>query len=116
MRARLLTALATGLAVGLLAAPGPASSRDEAVAVAAKKGSSHTVSGQVKPARSDTCAAVAASARCLMVPAASHLLADHGAAVGEPYDTQGNLLDRYGYVIAAPETRGAREVFVATDR
>lgn len=120
IRTRLLTALATGLAIGLLAAPGPAYSRDEAIAVPGKKASSHTVTvpGQMRaePARSDACGAVAALARCLIMPAADRLLADHGAAAGEPYDTQGNLLDRHGYVLAAPETRGAREVFVATDR
>ena len=118
IRARLLTALATGLAIGVLAAPGPAYSRDEAIAVPGKKASSPTVPGQMRAesGRSDACGAVAVLARCLMVPAADRLLADHGAAVGEPYDTQGNLLDRHGYVIAVPETRGAREVFVTTDR
>jgi hypothetical protein len=110
IRARLLIAFATGLAIGLLAAPGPASSRDEV--------SSHAVSGPVRavPVRSDACGAVAAAAHCLVVPAAGRLLADHGAAAGEPYDEQGNLLDRHGYVIAVPGTRGAREVFVTTDR
>jgi hypothetical protein len=107
---RLLIAFATGLSIGLLAAPGPASSLDKVF--------SHTVSGPVSaaPVRSDDCGADAAPARCLVVPAAGRLLADHGAAAGEPYDEQGNLLDRHGYVIAVPGTRGAREVFVTTDR
>jgi hypothetical protein len=41
-------------------------------------------------------------------------LSDHGAAVGERYDTQGNPVDRQGNVIAVPTGRSGsvREVFV----
>jgi hypothetical protein len=52
--------------------------------------------------------------RCAPEP---QIVSDHGMTAGEPYDVQGNLLDRHGNVIAVPEGRGqpAREVF-ATDR
>lgn len=41
-------------------------------------------------------------------------LSDHGAAVGERYDWQGNPIDRQGNVIAVPTGRSGstREVFV----
>ena len=41
-------------------------------------------------------------------------LSDHGAAVGERYDWQGNPIDRQGNVIAVPSGRSGsvREVFV----
>ncbi|HZB55664.1 MAG TPA: hypothetical protein VE527_18655 [Reyranella sp.] len=41
-------------------------------------------------------------------------LSDHGAAVGERYDAQGNPVDRQGNVIAVPAGRSgsSREVFV----
>jgi hypothetical protein len=41
-------------------------------------------------------------------------LSDHGAAVGERYDAQGNPLDRHGNIIAVPAGRSGsvREVFV----
>ncbi len=41
-------------------------------------------------------------------------LSDHGAAVGERYDAQGNPVDRQGNVIAVPAGRSGpnREVFV----
>ena len=49
--------------------------------------------------------------RCAL--AGPQVLADHGVAVGEPYDVQGNPVDRQGNVVAVPENRGnpAREVF-----
>ena len=45
------------------------------------------------------------------------ILSDHGMTAGEPYDVQGNPVDRHGNVVAVPEgrTRQAREVF-ADDR
>ena len=41
-------------------------------------------------------------------------LSDHGAAVGERYDWQGNPIDRQGNVVAVPTGRSGstREVFV----
>jgi hypothetical protein len=41
-------------------------------------------------------------------------LSDHGAAVGERYDAQGNPVDRQGNIIATPNGRSGsvREVFV----
>ena len=41
-------------------------------------------------------------------------LSDHGAAVGERYDWQGNPIDRQGNIIAVPSGRSGsdREVFV----
>jgi hypothetical protein len=41
-------------------------------------------------------------------------LSDHGAAVGERYDAQGNPADRQGNIIAVPTGRSGsvREVFV----
>ncbi|SEO28675.1 hypothetical protein SAMN02990966_01506 [Rhodospirillales bacterium URHD0017] len=41
-------------------------------------------------------------------------LSDHGAAVGDRYDWQGNPIDRQGNVVAAPTGRSGstREVFV----
>ena len=41
-------------------------------------------------------------------------LSDHGAAVGERYDWQGNPIDRQGNVVAVPAGRSGstREVFV----
>ena len=41
-------------------------------------------------------------------------LSDHGAAVGERYDSQGNPIDRQGNIIAVPAGRSGsnREVFV----
>jgi hypothetical protein len=41
-------------------------------------------------------------------------LSDHGAAVGERYDWQGNPIDRHGNVVAVPTGRSGstREVFV----
>lgn len=41
-------------------------------------------------------------------------LSDHGMAVGERYDAQGNPIDRQGSVIAVPSGRSGsnREVFV----
>ena len=45
------------------------------------------------------------------------IVADHGMTAGDPYDAQGNPLDRHGNVVAVPEGKGqaAREVF-ADDR
>lgn len=114
IRARLLTTLATGLAFGLLAAPGPALSLDEATAVPGKKISGQSVYGHMKATtgRPDACAAVTASGHCLAVPPPDRLMADHGGG----YDVQGNAVDRYGNVIAVPESRGIREVFATLDR
>jgi hypothetical protein len=114
IRARLLTALAAGLAIGLTAAPGPAQSLDQATAVSGPTASGRPVSAQATsaPARADTCGAVAASGRCLAVPPPDRLMSDHGPA----YDVQGNPVDRYGYVLAVPENRGIREVFVTFER
>ena len=41
-------------------------------------------------------------------------LSDHGAAVGDRYDTQGNPIDRQGNIVAVPTGRSGsvREVFV----
>jgi hypothetical protein len=42
------------------------------------------------------------------------MLSDHGMTAGEPYDVQGNPVDRHGNVVAVPENgraRQAREVF-----
>jgi hypothetical protein len=41
-------------------------------------------------------------------------LSDHGAAVGERYDWQGNPVDRHGNIVAVPTGRSGstREVFV----
>jgi hypothetical protein len=41
-------------------------------------------------------------------------LSDHGAAVGERYDWQGNPIDRQGNIVAVPSGRSGsvREVFV----
>ena len=41
-------------------------------------------------------------------------MSDHGMAVGERYDTQGNPIDRQGSVMAVPGARSGsnREVFV----
>jgi hypothetical protein len=41
-------------------------------------------------------------------------LPDHGAAVGERYDAQGNPVDRQGNIVAVPAERSGsnREVFV----
>ena len=41
-------------------------------------------------------------------------LSDHGAAVGDRYDWQGNPIDRQGNIVAVPTGRSgsAREVFV----
>jgi len=41
-------------------------------------------------------------------------LSDHGAAVGERYDWQGNPIDRQGNIVAVPTGRSGstREVFV----
>ena len=107
IRARLLTTLATGLAFGLLAAPGTALSLDEAIAVPAKKASGHA---KATPAKPEAC--VPAPGRCLAVPPPDRLMADHGGG----YDVQGNPVDRYGNVIAVPESRGYREVFVSLER
>lgn len=113
IRAQMVTTLAAGVAIGLLATPGLAQNRDQAMAPPGKKAASQTVSGPIKvaPIQVEACAAVDAAGRCLAVPP-NRVLADHGAA----YDPQGNPVDRYGYVIALPETRGAREIFVTLDR
>ena len=41
------------------------------------------------------------------------MLSDHGLAAGEPYDVQGNPVDRHGNVVAVPEGGRVqhREVF-----
>jgi hypothetical protein len=49
--------------------------------------------------------------RCAV--AGPRVLADHGMSAGEPYDVQGNPVDRHGNVVAVPEA--TREVF-AKDR
>jgi len=53
--------------------------------------------------------------RCAVAP---QVLADHGVAVGEPYDAQGNPVDRHGNVVAVPDRREqvAREVFTSESR
>ncbi len=119
IRAQLLSTLATGLTIGLLAAPGSAFSRDETVAMAAAGRIQSTQTParppiKVAPIQVEGCTAVDATGRCLAVP--GRLMADHGASVDEPYDVQGNLLDRNGNVIAVPGNRGHREVFVTLDR
>lgn len=54
--------------------------------------------------------------RCV-VAEGPRLLSDHGMAAGEPYDAQGNLVDRHGNIIAThgPDGRAihVREVFTA---
>lgn len=65
-------------------------------------------------AASDDCVRyVEGQAMVVRCAAAPQVLADHGGAVGEPYDVQGNPVDRHGDVVAVPESRGraAREVF-----
>lgn len=113
IHALLLTSLATALALGLMAPPSLAQSRDQARAAPAKKATLQGVSGPIKiaPIQVEACAAVDASGRCFAVPP-DRVLADHGAA----YDPQGNPVDRYGYVIAAPGGRDVREVYVSLDR
>lgn len=93
-------------AAGSASAQSPATSPSIARASAAVSGSDacvHYVEGQ------------AMVVRCAI--ARSQMLSDHGMSVGEPYDVQGNPVDRHGDVVAVPETRGqaTREVF-ARDR
>jgi hypothetical protein len=49
--------------------------------------------------------------RCAV--AGPQMLSDHGMSASEPYDVQGNPVDRHGDVVAVPENRGktTREVF-----
>jgi hypothetical protein len=59
--------------------------------------------------------------KCLVVrvPSEDRIRADHGSSAGDPYDANGNLVDRHGYIVAVPESRSksggveqAREIFV----
>jgi hypothetical protein len=55
--------------------------------------------------------------RCVVVesaPGTPQVLSDHGMTVGEPYDAQGNLIDRLGNIVARPgrQPQQVREVFV----
>ncbi len=67
--------------------------------------------------RADSCA----ERQCLVVrvPSEDRIQADHGSGAGDPYDADGNLIDRHGYIVAVPEIRSengdvvqAREIFV----
>jgi hypothetical protein len=112
----LIRTLLTSITIALLAPAGPAHSHDP---IAGPSSASKPA-----PVRPDACrpgASRAAPERCLVIIMtdlpAGRVLSDHGAGVGEPYDAQGNLMDRRGNIVAVPETRGpsgrAREVFAA---
>jgi hypothetical protein len=111
VRASLWTCL---IAAGLLSAAGAANGQDPSIAARATAASAgmdgcvRYVSGQ------------AIVVRCAL--AEPQIVSDHGLTAGEPYDVQGNPVDRHGNVIAVPEGQGqggrgqpAREVF-ANDR
>ena len=110
MRASLGTCL---IAAALLSAAGAANGQDQSIArataaSAGMDGCVRYVSGQ------------AIVVRCAL--GTPQIVADHGMTAGEPYDAQGNPVDRHGNVVAVPEGRGqggrnqaAREVF-ASDR
>jgi hypothetical protein len=103
LRTNLGTCLLAGAlvcAAGAAIAQSPATSPSIARASAATDDCVRYVEGQ------------AMVVRCSV--AAPRVLADHGMSVGEPYDVQGNPVDRHGDVVAVPENRGqaTREVFV----
>ena len=105
MRASLGTCL---IAAALLSAAGAANGQDRSLAraIAASAGQDgcvRYVSGQ------------AIVVRCAL--GTPQIVSDHGMTAGEPYDAQGNPLDRQGNVVAVPEGRNQaeREVF-ASDR
>jgi hypothetical protein len=119
----LIRGLLTSIAIVMLSPAGPAYSFDPIAGPSSRT--------KPAPARPDACrpgAGRAAPERCLAVIVidlpAGRVLSDHGASVGEPYDAQGNLLDRQGNIVAVPEAPGtagvpsgwAREVFAAQPR
>jgi len=86
----------------MLTAAGPASSQDQALARA-----SSGMDGCVRYV-----AQQAIVVRCALGD--PRTLSDHGMTAGEPYDVQGNPIDRHGDVVAVPEggrAQPAREVF-----
>src|SRR5882757_10072888 len=119
----LIRGLLTSIAIVLLSPAGPAYSLDP---IAGPSSRSEPI-----PVRPDACnpgPGRPAPERCLAVIVtdlpAGRVLSDHGANVGEPYDAQGNPLDRHSNIVAVPEapaTAGApsgrtREVFAAQPR
>ena len=119
----LIRGLLASIAIVLLSPAGPAYSLDPIAGPPSR--------GKPASIRADACGpgpGRAAPERCLAVIVtdlpAGRVLSDHGASVGEPYDAQGNPLDRHGDIVAVPEapaTAGApsaqiREVFAAQPR
>lgn len=104
-RARLGTSL---IAAALLAPAASANGQD--LSIARATAASAGLDGCVRYV-----AQQAIVVRCAL--AEPQIVSDHGMTAGEPYDAQGNPLDRHGDIIAVPEGRGqpAREVF-ADDR
>jgi hypothetical protein len=119
----LIRGLLTSIAIVLLSPAGPAYSLDP---IAGPSSLSKPI-----PVRPDACnpgTGRAVPERCLAVITtdlqAGRILSDHGASIGEPYDAQGNPLDRHGDIVAVPESPAtaaapsglAREVFAAQPR
>lgn len=65
-----------------------------------------------------TCLVVVAIVGASMEAATGQqILSDHGMTAGEPYDANGNPLDRHGTIVAAPEGRTqGREVFATRQK
>jgi hypothetical protein len=104
--------LRASLGTGLIAAAflvGAAASAGDRSTTSASAGAAREIDGCVQPVAWQRGAKPCA----LVEPAAGQVLSDHGLTAGEPYDAQGNPVDRHGDVIAVPEGRAsqAREVF-----
>jgi hypothetical protein len=104
VRPTLLTLLIAGLLIALLIPANPAAAGDRCVRPNTQ------VSGVAGPAVD----------RCLMVPVrpnADRVASDFGLTAGEPYDAQGNPVDRYGNIIAVSQDRSGAgrplQVFVS---
>jgi hypothetical protein len=105
MRAHLATCLVVAAALG---AAGSAYAQDQALA--RTTGVSNAMDGCVRYIDGQ-----ATVIRC--APAAPRLLSDHGMTAAEPYDAQGNPVDRDGNVVAVPGGRTQhREVFASEPR
>jgi hypothetical protein len=111
--------LLSSLIVGLLSAAAAPDRLDHPIAGA----SAQDACPQLRTPAQEHAHAFAAD-RCLATTPQTtdyRLVSDHGGAVGEPYDGQGNLIDRHGNIVAVPVDRAAageqpqqvREVFVS---
>ena len=103
VRPTLLTLLMAGLLIALIPA-NPAAASDRCV----------------RPNTQQSGAAGPAVDRCLMVPVrpnADRIASDFGPAVGEPFDAQGNPVDRHGNIVAVSQDRSGMgrplQVFVS---